>query len=81
MVAWPLARARAMPKSMTFTWLVSDSMTLPGLTSRWMMWCLWLKSSAEHMSATTSQAVTGSKRPSAIRTSLRVLPLTNSITM
>ena len=67
MVAWPLASARAMPKSMTLTWLVSESITLPGLTSRWMMWCLWLKSRAAHMSATTSQATAESKRPSAMQ--------------
>ena len=50
-VVAPLASARAMPKSMTLTWPVWVSMTLPGLMSRWMMPCRWLNSRAEQMSA------------------------------
>ncbi len=33
--------ARAMPKSVTFTWPSSVIRTLPGFTSRWMTPCLW----------------------------------------
>jgi len=80
-VVAPLARARAMPKSITLTWPVWVSMTLPGLMSRWMMPCRWLNSRAAQMSAVISKARRGISRPSAVSTSLRVRPLTNSMTM
>ena len=41
-VVAPLARARAMPKSMTLTWPDGVSITLAGLMSRWMMPARWL---------------------------------------
>ena len=80
-VVAPLASARAMPKSITLTWPVGVSITLPGLMSRWMIPCRWLNSSAAQMSATISSARRGMSRPSAVSTSLSVRPLTNSMTM
>ncbi len=80
-VVAPLASARAMPKSITLTWPVWVSITLPGLMSRWMIPCRWLNSSAAHMSAQISSARRGWSRPSTPRTSLSVRPLTNSMTM
>ena len=41
-VAAVSAIARAMPKSMTLTSPVGESMTLPGLMSRWTMPIEWL---------------------------------------
>ena len=81
MVVAPLARARAMPKSMTLTWPFWVTITLPGLMSRWMMPCRWLNSSAAQMSAIISRARRGWIRCSAASTSLSVRPLTNSMTM
>ena len=70
-----------MPKSITLIWPVWVSMTLPGLMSRWMIPCRWLNSIAAQISATISSARRGISRPSAVSTSLRVRPLTNSMTM
>ena len=53
-----------MPKSITLTWPVWVSITLPGLMSRWMMPCRWLNSSAAQMSAMISSARRGISRPS-----------------
>jgi hypothetical protein len=70
-----------MPKSMTLTWPFCVIITLPGLMSRWMIPCRWLNSRAAQMSAMISSARRGWSRCSWARTSLRVRPLTNSMTM
>ena len=75
------ARARAMPKSITFTAPVLEIMMLAGLTSRWMMPCWWLKFSAWQASAMTSMARRGGMGPSVWTMSRRVTPSTYSITM
>jgi hypothetical protein len=42
MVAWVSLTARAMPKSITLTWPLRVSITLPGLMSRWTIPLRWL---------------------------------------
>ena len=79
--AWPSASARAMPKSITFTapaWLI---MMLAGLTSRWMIWCRWLKSSAAQTSAMISRTRCWVIGPDVLTISRSVCPSTYSITM
>ena len=46
MNCWALSIARAIPKSSRVTWSSVPTMTLVGLTSRWMTPCWWAKSSA-----------------------------------
>ncbi len=76
------ARARAMPKSITFTAPFLLIMMLAGLTSRWMMPCWWLKLSAWQASAMTSMArCDGIGPPSPCTMSRSVTPSTYSITM
>ena len=54
--------ARAMPKSVTFTWPVAVIRTLPGLTSRCTTPLRWAKPSAAAMSAAMSAARVGVER-------------------
>ena len=72
--------ARAIPKSVTFTWLVVMS-TLPGLTSRWITPCTWAKCRAAAMSAPISAARVASSGPCRRMTSRSVSPSTYSMTM
>ena len=73
--------ARAMPKSVTFTWPSVDSSTLPGLMSRCTTPFLWAKPRAAAMSMPMSAARAGSSEPSWRSTSARLRPATYSITM
>ena len=79
--SWALPAARAMPKSVTFTWPLGEMTTLPGLTSRWMTPFLWANASAEAISAPISAARWGWRGPS-VRISWRSeRPFTYSMTM
>ena len=73
--------ARAIPKSITFTWPVRVSITLAGLMSRWTIPALCAASRAAQMSAVISSARCGSSRPSSCSTSRSVRPSTCSMTM
>ena len=77
----PSPSARAMPKSMTFTAPARLIMMLAGFTSRWMMLCLWLKSSAAHTSAITSMTRCWLIGPEVLTISRSVCPSTYSMTM
>ncbi len=79
--AWPSCTARAMPKSITLTAPVLVIITLAGFTSRWMMPCRWLKSSAAQTSAMTSMARLPDSGPCVLTMSRSVLPSTYSMTM
>jgi hypothetical protein len=78
---WPSPSARAMPKSITFTAPARLIMMLAGLTSRWMMLCRWLKSSAAHTSAITSMTWRCDIGPVVLTISRSVCPSTYSMTM
>ena len=74
-------KARAMPKSATFTLPLVATRMLAGLMSRWTMPLVWAKPSAPATSVATSLACIGDRRPWARRMSARLLPSTYSITM
>ncbi len=73
--------ARAMPKSMTFTWPVRVSMTLAGLMSRWTMPARWEYSSAWSTPMVISSDRSGSSLRPECSSSRRVEPSTYSMTM
>ncbi len=73
--------ARAMPKSVTFTWPCGVRRMLPGFTSRWTTPLRWAKPSAPAMSEARSAARLGYSGPSAWIASRRLRPSTYSMTM
>ena len=73
--------ARAIPKSITFTWPVLVIMMLAGLMSRWTMPASWLAVSARQAGSRMRAASAGRIGPSACRISRRVRPKTRSMTM
>ena len=72
-------RARAMPKSITFTWPSSETMMLAGLMSRCAMPREWAKPSAVSSPSSQPRAVDTLTSPSPSR-SFTVLPEMNSMT-
>ena len=74
-------KARAMPKSATFTLPLLATRMLAGLMSRWIMPLACAKPRAPATSVATSLACIGDSRPRAFRMSARLLPSTYSITM
>ncbi len=75
------APARAMPKSVTFAWPASSTMTLCGLKSRWMTPRRWAKPAAWSTWMPRSMARSWPSGASWTMMSLRVRPVRHSIAM
>src|SRR5437764_1418437 len=75
------APARAMPKSVTFTFPCGPTITLCGLKSRWITPRLWAKPAARRIWMPRSMARSCVSGASRLMRSLRVSPCRNSIAM